>query len=389
MYFEIPIILILTFLSFIFSGFEIAYLTLSPFDIQKLSEKKVHGLFIDSPSKVLSTILFGNNFVNVGIAVSLTIFFYRSILKGYAPFLGGLLSFFLIVLFGEILPKTLSRTYPEIIFLKFHKLIFYLSKIFYPPLRFMLKSLFKEKKAEIKEEIFFTSLLKEKEKEIKEEFGRALRSILRISEKDIKEVIKPREKIFAISIDKDIKEIFKSFLSSSFTRVPFYKDSIDKIIGILHVKDLQRIHKKEDIYMYLRKPIIVPENVKIIEIIKKIKEENMPFVLVIDEFGNLTGFLTLYDLMLELFGEIEFEEKRAKNFIIVDGMVRIDDLIERYLIQFPEGEFETLNGFLIFLTKRIPEKGEIIDYEEYKFEIMERDKKKVKQVKIYLPDLYI
>jgi putative hemolysin len=115
----------------------------------------------------------------------------------------------------------------------------------------------------------------------------------------------------------------------------------------------------------------------------------MPFVLVIDEFGNLTGFLTLYDLMLELFGEIEFEEKRVKNFIIVDGMVRIDDLKERYLIQFPEGEFETLNGFLIYLKGRIPEKGEIVDYEEYKFEIMERDKKRVKQVKIYLPNLYI
>ncbi|MEO0231345.1 MAG: hemolysin family protein [candidate division WOR-3 bacterium] len=390
MYFEILIILFLISLSFIFSSFEIAYITLSPIEIKKLSEEKYSNLFIKDPKKVLSTILFGNNFVNVGIAVSLTTFFYFKVSKGYAAIIGGIFSFLIIVTFGEIIPKTISRIYPEFIFSKFYKFIFHSSKVLYPPIIIIIKTLFKkrEKEDKIKEEIFLTSLLKEKEKEISIEFGRALRSILRISEKNVKEIVKPRKELFAIKIDKEIDEIFKEFLSTSFTRIPFYKDSIDKIIGVLHVKDIQRIKKKKDIYKYLRKPIIVPENTKIIEVIKKIKEENMPFVIVIDEFGGISGFLTLYDIMLELIGETEFEKKTYQDFIIVDGMMRIDDLFERYLIKFPEGDFETINGFLLYITGRIPQKGEIIEYEGYKFEIVESDKKRVKLVKIYLPELY-
>ncbi len=389
MYFEILIVFFLISLSFIFSSFEIAYITLSPIEIKKLSEEKYSNLFIKDPKKVLSTILFGNNFVNVGIAVSLTTFFYFKISKGYAAVIGGILSFLIIVIFGEIIPKTISRIYPGVIFSKFYKFVFYSSKILYPPIVIIMEVFFKrEKKDKIKEEIFLTTLLKEKEKEISIEFGRALRSILRISEKNVKEIVKPREELFAIKIDKEIDEIFKEFLSTSFTRIPFYKDSIDKIIGVLHVKDIQRIKKKKDIYKYLRKPIIVPENTKIIEVIKKIKEENMPFVIVIDEFGGISGFLTLYDIMLELIGETEFEKKIYQDFIIVEGMMRIDDLFERYLIKFPEGDFETINGFLLYITGRIPQKGEIIEYEGYKFEIVESDKKRVKLVKIYLPELY-
>ncbi len=387
MYFEILVVAFLISLSFIFSSFEIAYITLSPIEIKKLSDEKYSNLFIREPKKILSTILFGNNFVNVGVAIFLTTLFYFKVSKVYAGLIGGLFSFLIIVIFGEIIPKTISRIYPEFIFSKFYKFIFHSSKILYPPVIIIIKGfLKKEKKDKIKEEIFLTSLLKEKEKEITTEFGRALRSILRISEKNVKEIVKPREKIFAIGIDKEFDEIFKEFLNTSFTRIPFYKESIDKIIGVLHVKDIQRIKKKKDIYKYLRKPVIVPENTEIIEVIKKIKEENMPFVIVIDEFGGISGFLTLYDIMLELLGETEFEKKISQNFIVVDGMIRIDDLFERYLIKFPEGNFETLNGFLLYFTGRIPQKGEIIEYGRYRFEIAESDKKRVKFVKIYLPE---
>lgn len=115
------------------------------------------------------------------------------------------------------------------------------------------------------------------------------------------------------------------------------------------------------------------------------KEQNMPFAIVVDEFGGTSGFLTLYDIILEFLGETESEEKIAKNYIIVDARIRIDDLIERYLLELPEGKFETLNGFLLYLTGKIPEKGEVIEYRDYKFEILESTRKMAKRVKIYLP----
>lgn len=390
--FEIFILPFLLALSFIFSGFETAFITLSPWEIKKLSREKLIDFFIHYPSKVLSTILLANNFVNVGIAVIITSFFYRGILKGYAIEIGGALSFILILIFGEILPKTVSKAHPEIIFSNLYKMIYFLAKNLDPVIKvfekislFLASRTFKQKKISerLRNDIFLLTMVKEREGEIPVQLGRTLRSLLRIPRKDIKEVMKPRTELFALNIEMDLNELIKKFLASSFTRVPVYKESLDKIIGILHVKDIQRIRKKEDIIKYLRKPVIIPENTKITDLIKKMKEQNMPFAIVIDEFGGTSGFLTLYDIILEFLGETETEEKIAKNFIIVDARIRIDDLIERYLLELPEGKFETLNGFLLHLTGRIPETGEIIRYKDYQFEILEGTKKMIKKVKIY------
>lgn len=393
--FEIFILPFLLCLSFLFSGFETAFISLNPWDIEKLSEDRFQKLFIYEPSKVLSTILFANNFVNVGIAVILTSFLYRGVLKGYAVEIGGLLSFILILLFGEIFPKVTSKTHPELFFSKTYKVVSLLSRLFFPVTRLFEKisSLFipgpfkAERKVhkELKDEVFLLSMIKEREGEIPVELGRALRSLLKISDKNVKEVMKSRTELFALSMDMEFKKFIKKFLDSSLTRVPVYRESLDRILGILHVKDLQRIRKKEDISKYMRKPIIIPENTNIIDLVNKIKEENMPFVIVVGEFGGTSGFLTLYDIMLEFLGEIEMEETRAENYIIVDARIRIDDLIERYFMEFPQGDFETLNGFILNLSGKIPEKGEIIEYGNYRFEILERSPKMIRKVKIHLP----
>ncbi len=393
--FEIFILPFLLFLSFLFSGFETAFISLNPWDIEKLSEKRLQKLFIYEPSKVLSTILFANNFVNVGIAVILTSFFYRGMLKGYAVEIGGLLSFILILLFGEIFPKVTSKIHPEFFFVRTYKMVSVLSRFLSPVTRlfekissFFIFGPFKtERKVhkELKDEVFLLSIIKERDGEIPVGLGRALRSLLKISNKNVKEVMKSRTELFALSMDLEFKEFIRKFLDSSLTRIPVYKESMDRILGILHVKDLQRIKKKGDIPKYLRKPIIIPENANIIDIVKKIKEENMPFVIVLDEFGGTSGFLTLYDIMLEFLGEIEMEETRAENYIIVDARIRIDDLIERYFIGFPQRDFETLNGFILHLTGKIPERGEIIEYGNYRFEILERSPKMIRKVKIHFP----
>lgn len=221
-----------------------------------------------------------------------------------------------------------------------------------------------------------------------------IQSILEFRETIVREVMIPRTQIVAIRSDYTIEEITRVISENGHTRLPVYRDSIDDIVGILNVKDLLKFWSRQitedDIVAVLRKPYYIPETKNIGLLLSELKHRKYHMAIVIDEYGGTSGLVTLEDLLEEIVGEIQDEHDIAGQSIIPqpDGSVLADsrtdiEKIEEYFnISIPEGKFETLAGFILYLIKRIPNTGETIRYEDLDITIESADERSIKKVKI-------
>ncbi|MEO0299869.1 MAG: hemolysin family protein [candidate division WOR-3 bacterium] len=378
----ILLIVFLLFLSFLCSGFETAFVSLDIDKIFLASSKYARKVFLKKPREILNTILLLNNLVNVSIAILFTGYFSLEVSMWEAIFSGAFFSFILIIIVGEFLPKYIASKFSFNFIKIFHPIIFIFYLIFSPFINLLTKIYNKFLKGEFqskRDELLWLIFLKERKGIIPPEIGRSLKSSLYFSEKEVIEVLKPRTELFAINIDEPLESIKKTVYSIEYKKIPVYKNSVDNIIGYLLKKDILNSLTKEELLQKVNKILFFAEKTKIEMALKKMKENNIHIAIVVDEYGVIKGFFTKEDIIFELLGEFhEFEKE-----IVVDGKTRIDDLKEVYGIIFPEGPYETIAGFLIELKGDFPEENEILEFSDYKFQIISRDEKSIKKVKIF------
>lgn len=229
---------------------------------------------------------------------------------------------------------------------------------------------------------------------IDKQSGDMIKSVLEMRGTMVREVMVPRTEIIAISGDSRIEEILDLILNHGHTRMPVYEENVDNIIGILNVKDLLRFWSKDvadrDIIEILRKAYFIPETKSTNLLFHELKEKKSHMAIVIDEYGGTAGLVTLEDLVEEIVGEIFDEhDKEEEAFVelpdgdvLVDSRVEIEEFEEYFEINVPEGQFETLGGFIFHIIKKIPVTGEKVRYDDLEMIIESADERRIKRVRI-------
>ena len=413
-------IILLAFLlicSALISGAEVAFFSLTPSVIEEQKEaypKKILKIenLLKKPKRLLATILVANNFINIGMVLlfaSLGDLIFGDVVNEFVRlFIEIGLITFIILLFGEILPKIyanknsmiFSRFMVGIIYFLDRKLLFFIT---YPMSRV---TLFLERNFGQKSNTFSVNTLSQaleftEQKDTTKQEDQILQGIINFGATDTKQVMCPRIDVFALDKEMTFEEILPLIIEKGFSRIPVYKDKMDQIDGILYVKDLMPNistpnFKWQDL---LREPYYVPENKKLDDLLNEFKVKKMHMAVVVDEYGGTSGIVTLEDLIEEIVGDIsdEFDEEElefsrvdAKNFIInakvsLKDFYRIIDLEDFEGFEKAKGEAETLAGFILEIAQQLPVFGQKIEFENILFKVELVDKKRIKQIKVTLP----
>lgn len=419
----ISILFLLLFCSALISGTEVAFFSLSPTDIVKISEKSKQDnpivKLLQKPSKLLATILITNNFINIlivlifaslgevflkdkNLALKIVDFTLPSSLVKFS--IEVILVTFLILLFGEVLPKVYASR-RALKFCNFMSKPLQLLTIVLTPLSYPLINLTKiiEKKLGSKNSNFSIEILSKaleltSQGSTTKEEQKILEGIVTFGNTETVQIMKPRIDIFSLSEKETYQEVLTKILKHGYSRNPVYKGSIDNITGILYSKDLLGyLDKKEFNWQkLLRKPFFVPENKKLDDLLGEFRERKNHLAIVVDEYGGTSGLVTLEDVIEEIVGEIndEFDNddfsysKIDENNYIFDGKVTIKDfckvLEDTNEDKFEEykGESETIAGFILELSGKFPKIGEKINFDIYTFTIEALDRKRIKQLKV-------
>ncbi len=221
-------------------------------------------------------------------------------------------------------------------------------------------------------------------------------SILELKELQVKQVMVPRTSMVGIDINWDIDKIIDMIIEDGYSRMPVYKENYDNIIGIIYTKDMLSMIKNRGLIIFhdlIRVPYFVPETKNVRELLKEFKKGNIHMAIVVDEFGGTSGIVTLEDILEEIVGEIKDEydidesscRKISDNIYEVDGILEVDKLNETLKIDIPrEEDVNTIGGFILALSGRVPKKGEIISFGNIDFEILKSDARKIEKIKITL-----
>jgi len=392
------------------SGSEIAFFGLSPSDKNQLkaslsNKHKVIIKLTESPKMLLATILIANNVINIAIIIISSLIF-----NNYMTFSSGILNFmlqivlttFLILLFGEVIPKTYANRNPLLVSEIMAIPLLFLQRILYPVSNILVKSTNVinhniEKKSSLSlknlsEAVNITSDTKEEEK-------RFFKDIIQFGQTDVKQIMKARMDIIALDINSTFHDVLNTILKSGYSRIPVYRDSIDQIKGVLYIKDLLPFFDINDYEWQnvIREPFFVPESKKIDDLLKEIKERKIHLVVVVDEYGGTSGIVTLEDILEEIVGDIsdEFDQedivysKIDQKTYIFEGKTSLNDFyrilnIDGELFEDKKGDSDTIAGFLLENTEKIPEEGQVFIANKLKFTIEKVNKKRIISIKAEL-----
>lgn len=414
---------VLLFCSALISGTEVAFFSLSKTEIIKISEESKEQnpvvLLLQKPSKLLATILITNNFINILIVLifaSLGEVFFKDqnlslTLIGFTlP--SNLIKFsievvlvtFLILLFGEVLPKVYASRralkFCNLMCRPLQFLTFFLTPLSSPLINLtnVIEKKLGSKNSNFSVEILSKALELTSEGSTTKEEQKILEGIVSFGNTETVQIMKPRIDIFALSHDEPYSEVLTKILHHGYSRNPVYKDSIDNIVGVLYSKDLLGFLDKKEFQWQelLREPFFVPENKKLDDLLVDFRERKNHLAVVVDEYGGTSGIVTLEDVIEEIVGEIndEFDtddlsySKIDVNNYIFDGKITIKDfckvLEDTNEEKFEEykGESETIAGFILEISGKFPKIGEKINFDIYTFTIEALDRKRIKQLKV-------
>ena len=415
---SITVLLILLLFSALISGAEVAFFSLTPADLEiestsKASRKiKTVSLLLEKPKKLLATILVANNFLNIAIVLlfdSLGQVWFAGLNQVY---FGVNIRFvvevgvvtFLILLFGEILPKIYASR-NSLSFATFMALPLKVLDVLFTPLSSPMQAItisiqekFGKQKSNISVGQLSQALELTDQKETTTEEQKILQGIVTFGTTDTKQVMKNRMDIFALNQDLPYHEILPLIIENGYSRIPVYKDNVDTISGILYVKDLiPHIDAKTlDWNSLIRAPYFVPENKKLDDLLNEFKKMKMHLAIVVDEYGGTSGLISLEDIIEEIVGEIsdEFDDedlifsKLDENNYVFEGKTPLKDFykvigLEDFTVfEDQKGEAETLAGFLLEISKGFPKKNEVLTYHNYAFTIEAFENKRIKQIKL-------
>ncbi len=397
--------------SALISGTEVAFFSLSKTDLEKLSKTNarqcdiISGL-LEKPKKLLATILIANNFINILIVLlfaSLGAFFLNELEERIRFLIEVILITFLILLFGEVLPKVYATRNAAKFAKKMCSPIHLLDRLL-SPVSYLLTSMtgLVERRLARKNNDFSVEKLSQaleltSDDATTKDEKNILEGIVAFGNTETVQVMKPRIDIFAIADDESFKEVLSKITTNGFSRNPIYHENIDEIIGVLYAKDLlPHITKKDFNWQTLiRSPYFVPENKKLDDLLADFQEKKNHLAIVVDEYGGTSGLVTLEDVIEEIVGDIsdEFDaddlsySKLDANNYIFEGKTVLKDFyrvleIDEAPFEELKGEAETLAGFILEISGRFPKKQEKISFENYLFTVEAVDRKRLKQLKV-------
>ena len=401
----------LIFMSGFASGSEIAFFSLTPSDIDSLdpehdnADKNIEILRHDS-ERTLATILVTNNFVNVTIIMLFNYIFSSLITfkaEWFEIFCVTILLTFLLLLFGEIMPKVYCRQNALSFCRRSAHIIMVLRKLFWPIESILLKSGDIAEKAVRKENRQLTAddleqaLELTDKNEIKDEKS-MLQGIIRFGDETAKEVMTSRQDIVDLDIKSSYADVLKCIVENNYSRIPVYQDNTDNIRGILYIKDLLPHLSKSANFRWqslIRPPYFVPETKKIDDLLREFQDNKVHIAIVVDEFGGTSGIVTLEDILEEIVGEIndEYDEeekyysKLNYNTFVFEGKTLLTDLcrilqVDEEEFSDVEGDADSLAGLLLEMKGDFLSVHERIDYKHYTFEILEIEERRISRVKI-------
>ena len=401
----------LLFVSGFASGSEIAFFSLSPSDINELEEEKSEEdkqirMLREDSERTLATILITNNFVNVTI-IMLCNYVFGSVVKFKVAWLEFLcitvLLTFLLLLFGEIMPKVYSRQNP----LKFCRRVvsplLMMRKLFWPLENVLLRSgnfaekvVQKESRQLSVDDLEQALELTDKE-ELKDEQS-MLKGIIRFGDETAKEIMTSRQDIVDLDINSSFADVLKCVVENNYSRIPVYQVNDDNIRGVLYIKDLLPYLSKPSTFRWqslIRPPYFVPETKKIDDLLREFQDNKVHIAIVVDEFGGTSGLVTLEDILEEIVGEIndEFDEEEHPyvkinyNTYVFEGKTLLSDFVKILQIddeEFSEveGDADSLAGLLLELKGDFPSMHEKIEYKQYVFEVVGIEGRRISRIKV-------
>ena len=404
---QIIALVFLVAMSAVFSSSETAITSVSKIKVRQLDQKDNKNAHLlkklhDNMQTTISTILIGNNIVNIAASSIATILF-TNIFHQNGALISTVVMTVFVLIFGEVLPKTIAQYKNKSVALKFSRFIYLLTIVFKPivkVLNLLTRLIIKlfvgedEDSSTLTEEELKTLVeVSEEEGVLKNQETEIMINALELKETLAVDIMTPRTSMASVDIEdaeSDLKEIIKNI---TYSRIPVYEGSIDDIIGVLHIKELahkiiedDRDFKVRDI---LKPAFYAYEYIPVVDLFKQMRTKNISISIIIDEYGGTSGIVTMEDILEELVGEIDDEydnekevTKLSDNEYLVDPEMRIDEVNERFDLDIQSDKFDSIGGFVIELLDRMPKSKDEVEFENLKFVVVNVDKRKITQLMI-------
>lgn len=400
-------LIVLIAFSAVFSAIEIAFSSASKIRLRSMANdgnakaKKVLEMLEDF-DRFLTTVLIGNNIVNIAAATIGTLLFTK-LFQENGPTISTLVITLVVLLFGEITPKSIAKMIPErfscstVSFVQFTMFVLFPLTWLLSGWRFLTIHLIpiEQEDGDITDDLITMVDEAEKEGNLEEHESDLISAAIEFNELEVKDVLTPRVDIVAVDLTSDLKEIEETFRMNSFSRLPVYEETIDNIVGVIHEKDFYDLlyHKRTNLKSICTKVIYTSPNTHIYELLQRLQREKLHMAVVLDEWGGTDGLITLEDIIEELVGEIwdehdvveEFYSKVSDHVYLVKGEAEIDDLFDRFELEEDEEEeddYNSVSGWAIAQLEHIPNVGESFHYKNLFVEITKADSRKVNEVKV-------
>ncbi len=393
---------VLIILSGFFASSELAFVVVNKIKIEVWARKNKYAArhssyFINKPDEFFSTILISNNIVNIAFASISTVLLTR--LFGFGNFTILIISTLVILIFGELLPKYFAREYPERTLRLTIVPIRWLNVLLKPFVK--ITSSIPQALTEtgkLREENYVSFIDRGELEDLLNESAEAghvgvdqqsiLNRIIKLSETKVYEVMTPRTDIVGVEVGTPIKEVIQLFVSSGYSKLPVYEGNLDNIKGVIFAYDM--FDRPTDLKSILRDIIYVPETKKAGEMLKEFLNKHISIAMVVDEFGGTAGIVTLEDVIEEMFGEIrdEYDEEDEvckqvdENTYVISGKCEIDRINEEFQLNIPDGDYETIAGYVMSKAGKIPVRGEQLKIDDNKIIILHSTNTKINLIKI-------
>lgn len=402
-------IIILIMLSAYFSASEMAFTSVNKIRLMNMEANgnKRAGAVLratENFDKLLSTVLVGNNIVNITSASIATLFF-NSLIKSanLATTVSTVVMTVVVLIFGEITPKLFAKEKPEACAMLFYPLLKMLMIVLTPinlifsGWKWLLRKIFKFKKTSTITEGELLTIVEtaENEGELQEHESQLIRSAIEFEDLDVKDIMIPRINVIAVEENSDMESVYDKFVQHGFSRMPVYAENIDAVVGIIHEKDFYALLHDggKDIKSIIQSSVCVSSSMKISTVLRMLQKAKVHMAIVVDEFGGTEGIVTLEDILEELVGEIYdehdeieilFKKVDDKTFI-VSGDENVEDMYEKLDLSAPDDtESTTVSGYITELMDKIPQTGEKLTLKDIEIEVTKASAKHVQEVKVTL-----
>lgn len=402
-------IIILIMLSGYFSASEMAFTSVNKIRLMNMEANgnKRAGAVLratENFDKLLSTVLVGNNIVNITSASIATLFF-NSLIKSanLATTVSTVVMTVVVLIFGEITPKLFAKEKPEACAMLFYPLLKMLMIVLTPinlifsGWKWLLRKIFKFKKTSTITEGELLTIVEtaENEGELQEHESQLIRSAIEFEDLDVKDIMIPRINVIAVEENSDMESVYDKFVQHGFSRMPVYAENIDAVVGIIHEKDFYALLHDggKDIKSIIQSSVCVSSSMKISTVLRMLQKAKVHMAIVVDEFGGTEGIVTLEDILEELVGEIYdehdeieilFKKVDDKTFI-VSGDENVEDMYEKLDLSAPDDtESTTVSGYITELMDKIPQTGEKLTLKDIEIEVTKASAKHVQEVKVTL-----